>query len=1127
MCFRKLILLFLFVFVCDKLLAATFMVTSNGDSGTGTLRQALFDAAANGTSTTDYIYFNLPGATPAAMTITLLSQLPDVTANVIIDGTTQLGFAFGQSNAKVIITPATPAANFNCFNVSGLVGVNDAVEIYGLYIKGFSPNQSGLGSAIVTNANCKLVVGAPGKGNVISGNDYAFNGHFQNAIIQSNFIGVQPDGTTVFANASVFYSGLDYNNLLMGGPVQQDGNVILCGPTSGLNFGGVNDNTNKIATIQNNYFNTDYRGTTPIGIANNQCILLNDAKSLLFVTANVFSATEIAISGVNQSAFVIKGNFFGVDKTQTFSLASGSYAIECSGANSSIGGTTAADQNVFTNYQNPIDAYNGSFTNVIQNSFYCNATVQLYDPSGGQNFIRITTLTNNTVGGDAPAGATVQLYYTDQKCVACNPKTSFATVTANGTGKWTYNGPVTQNVVASSTLFNNTVGFQFDSLAQDEVTITNFDCHHAGSIVLKEKRLNKFILAWHDSNGNSLGGAQGIYGLQPGAYTLQISETGNCPSVTGSFTIIDLRPHAFSQTVQLDCNTTSGTFTAFPSTGPNITVAQYNWEDSNGVVFSHSQTVSGLAPGKYYIYITDSNGCNSNKALCQVLAPVGVPVVDDSQALVTNAQCAASNGSVTGIKVSNGGNANYYWTRPDGSQLAYGQTALTNVPAGTYYFNAFYDFSCPPLQSGPYTVSSVNSVIIDASGAIPTSSTCSNSNGSIKGVVVTDATQYQWFDSGNNVVGTSVDLTAVSSGSYYLVASNASCSSQTPPITVNNIPAVVNFPSTVVTTDAACGLNNGSVVITFQTPGGPASYRWTTASGTPVISNAALTNAAPGDYNLYVTDDNGCESLYNTYTINATPILQIVGGSAQITNDQCAQNLGSISNISVTDGLPPYTYNWVNSQGQSVGASQNLSGVGAGVYTLQVTDATACGLVSQDYTVTSDNMTVPTPTADNVQICTPGVAMIMVNNPQLGYGYHLYDTNTSTTVLDDETSGVFKVSVSATRSYYISQYVGGCESQRVEVNIELGLSSVTVPSAFTPNNDGINDLWILPGIENYPTATVQIFNRYGQKLFESKGYSQPFDGRVGGSLLPAGVYYYIISLNNTCRLLSGSLTIIR
>ncbi|MHB8207071.1 gliding motility-associated C-terminal domain-containing protein [Mucilaginibacter sp.] len=82
-------------------------------------------------------------------------------------------------------------------------------------------------------------------------------------------------------------------------------------------------------------------------------------------------------------------------------------------------------------------------------------------------------------------------------------------------------------------------------------------------------------------------------------------------------------------------------------------------------------------------------------------------------------------------------------------------------------------------------------------------------------------------------------------------------------------------------------------------------------------------------------------------------------------------------------------------------------------------------------------------------------------------------------------------------------------------------------NAFTPNGYGINDYWQIAGIENYPDVLVQVFNRYGQKLFESKGYSIPFDGTYKGQKLASGVYYYIINLNTKCNLLSGSLTILR
>jgi len=104
---------------------------------------------------------------------------------------------------------------------------------------------------------------------------------------------------------------------------------------------------------------------------------------------------------------------------------------------------------------------------------------------------------------------------------------------------------------------------------------------------------------------------------------------------------------------------------------------------------------------------------------------------------------------------------------------------------------------------------------------------------------------------------------------------------------------------------------------------------------------------------------------------------------------------------------------------------------------------------------------------------------------------------------------------------------GSCESGCTAVQISVGIAASGIPNTITPNNDGINDYWNIPSIENYPASLVQIFNRYGQKVFESKGYPQPFNGTMNGKQLPAGIYYYIINLSTSCKLLSGNLTLLR
>jgi gliding motility-associated-like protein len=89
------------------------------------------------------------------------------------------------------------------------------------------------------------------------------------------------------------------------------------------------------------------------------------------------------------------------------------------------------------------------------------------------------------------------------------------------------------------------------------------------------------------------------------------------------------------------------------------------------------------------------------------------------------------------------------------------------------------------------------------------------------------------------------------------------------------------------------------------------------------------------------------------------------------------------------------------------------------------------------------------------------------------------------------------------------------------------LLAPTVPNAFSPNNDGINDTWNIEYLETYPGAVIEVFNRYGQRVFISRGYSKAWNGQVNGNPLPAGVYYYIIDPKNGRKALTGSLTILR
>jgi gliding motility-associated-like protein len=87
--------------------------------------------------------------------------------------------------------------------------------------------------------------------------------------------------------------------------------------------------------------------------------------------------------------------------------------------------------------------------------------------------------------------------------------------------------------------------------------------------------------------------------------------------------------------------------------------------------------------------------------------------------------------------------------------------------------------------------------------------------------------------------------------------------------------------------------------------------------------------------------------------------------------------------------------------------------------------------------------------------------------------------------------------------------------------------AITVANVFTPNGDGTNDTWSIPNLSYYPDCLVRVFNRYGNKIMQSTGYTKAWDGTYGGKQLPPGVYYYIINIKDGNQKLSGNVTILR
>ncbi|GAB2532249.1 Ig-like domain-containing protein [Rufibacter soli] len=165
---------------------------------------------------------------------------------------------------------------------------------------------------------------------------------------------------------------------------------------------------------------------------------------------------------------------------------------------------------------------------------------------------------------------------------------------------------------------------------------------------------------------------------------------------------------------------------------------------------------------------------------------------------------------------------------------------------------------------------------------------------------------------------------------------------------------------------------------------------------------------------------------------------------------------------------------------------------------------------------------IPAPTAN----AGPDVTIITGRFAELeAKGGISYSWSPSLGLSDDKIANpVARPTTTTTYTVTVTTPDGCTSSDQVTITV---LPPVEVPNGFTPNGDGINDVWDLPGLSNYPNSQVEIFNRWGNKVFESRGYEKPWDGRLNGQPLPAATYYYLIRLDDKESPLTGNVTLIK
>ncbi|MPM24283.1 hypothetical protein SDC9_70764 [bioreactor metagenome] len=126
---------------------------------------------------------------------------------------------------------------------------------------------------------------------------------------------------------------------------------------------------------------------------------------------------------------------------------------------------------------------------------------------------------------------------------------------------------------------------------------------------------------------------------------------------------------------------------------------------------------------------------------------------------------------------------------------------------------------------------------------------------------------------------------------------------------------------------------------------------------------------------------------------------------------------------------------------------------------------------------------------------------------------------------DNLASGEYSVTITDTQ---------GCEETKNYTVSFVNEACLNIPDAFSPNQDGVNDTWQIEGIENFDNIKIQIFNRWGQLVFEFEGtgvaYSDPavqWDGTSNNSDLTTNSFIYILDLKNGQEPYNGIVTIIK
>lgn len=310
----------------------------------------------------------------------------------------------------------------------------------------------------------------------------------------------------------------------------------------------------------------------------------------------------------------------------------------------------------------------------------------------------------------------------------------------------------------------------------------------------------------------------------------------------------------------------------------------------------------------------------------------------------------------------------------------------------------------------------------------------------------------------------------------------------------------------------------------------PATWFWDFGDGNQFTSNSSHTvthSYSPSASNILVkhlvTLTTGCSPDTARYTI--PQVYNNPSGSFSITSDTlCAKK--PVAFASSLTGISAWRWDFGSGTGNLVPPfNYTYNNPGTFNISLIVTDMNGCGSLPATGQVTINPL--PAVNAGPDKMISLGASTTI--DATVG-GTGTYDFLwTPATYLSSATilKPVSTPDVSTTYTLQVTDKNTFCTGKDVVIISPIG--KLFIPNGFTPNNDGKNDKWVIPGLALYPDARVSVYNKGGQKIFETKGYtSHPWDGTYKGVVQPNDAYVYMIELNDDKKqIFKGTVLIIR